>query len=311
MHPEELHHFELLKKKIVSIMQQSYPGINPSISEWKGQEIVDFQEDLLKKVNAHVSEKWFYTHMKAAHRTLPRIDVLNILSKYAGYTNWDDFVFRNGAPLNRRALTAGANRYFFIIPLLLVAVMCIFYLLFRLLSTHEYRFSFYDADTREAITGGTLTVTLLPENESPVSYLCQPGESFVLKTDKSRIRMVVNAPYYKSDTITRLLNKFNRNETVGLHVNDYALMIHYFSTMNVADWKSRRSSLDKMIDDGAMIYQVYDGKKNMGMQLYNKWEFIDRLTMPTGSLRQIDILDTKFSAGKISVLRFRINNEQK
>ena len=88
-------YFEELKKKIVAMMQQSYPGINPSISEWRGQEITDFQEELLRKANAHISEKWFYNHMKSVSRTLPRIDVLNLLCKYAGYANWDDFVFKN------------------------------------------------------------------------------------------------------------------------------------------------------------------------------------------------------------------------
>jgi len=93
-------------------MQQNHPGINPSISEWRGQEIVDFQEDLLGKVNAQISEKWFYTHMKSEHRSLPRIDVLNFLSKYAGYENWDDFKFKNSNLLQRKVVAKNPNRYF-------------------------------------------------------------------------------------------------------------------------------------------------------------------------------------------------------
>jgi hypothetical protein len=81
---------------------------------------------------------------------------------------------------------------------------------------------------------------------------------------------------------------------VSLHANDYALMIHYFSSMNVGDWQNRRTHLDKIIDDRAMIYQVYNQKRAIGMELYNKWEFIDKLTIPSGSLKQIEILDTKF-----------------
>ena len=65
MQNQDIQIFGLLKQKIAARMQQSFPGINPSISEWKGQEIVDFQEELLHKVNAHISEKWFYTHIKA------------------------------------------------------------------------------------------------------------------------------------------------------------------------------------------------------------------------------------------------------
>jgi hypothetical protein len=32
----DLQIFGILKQKIVEQMQQSYPGINPSIAEWKG-----------------------------------------------------------------------------------------------------------------------------------------------------------------------------------------------------------------------------------------------------------------------------------
>jgi len=290
-------------------MQQNHPGINPSISEWRGQEIVDFQEDLLGKVNAQISEKWFYTHMKSEHRSLPRIDVLNFLSKYAGYENWDDFKFKNSNLLQRKVVAKNPNRYFIIIPVLLIVILGIFYLLFRLISTREYQFCFYDADTRESITNCAIDVTLLMDDESPVHYLCQPGECFTVKTNTRKIKMVVGAPYYRTDTISRILKRFNRNETIKLHANDYVLMIHYFSTMSVEDWKKRRSSLDEMIDDGAMIYQVHNNKKTAGMQLYDKWEFIDKLTMPSGNLKNIEILDTKLIDDKISILRFTINDQ--
>ena len=73
---------------------QSYPGIDREISNWKGQEITDFQEELIKRVNGQLSEKWFYTHMKGESESLPRIDVLNMLSQYAGYNNWQDFRYK-------------------------------------------------------------------------------------------------------------------------------------------------------------------------------------------------------------------------
>ena len=59
-------------------MLRSYPGMSASIADWKGQDIVNFQEELLRKVNAHISEKWFYTHMKSDQDKLPRIDMLNV-----------------------------------------------------------------------------------------------------------------------------------------------------------------------------------------------------------------------------------------
>lgn len=300
-------------------MQESYPGINPNISEWKGQEITDFQEELLKCVNAHISEKWFYTHMKSVSKSLPRIDVLNLLSKYAGYANWDDFVFKNkdlieasqsGQPAMPEATKPSAltaNRYFLFIPVTALVIILIFFGVFKLFNTREYKFCFYDADTKEPITNTKIEVKVLTEGESPLTIYCRPDGCFFLKTDKSKVRLVVSAPYYQPDTITRIVKKLQPNEIINLHANDYALMIHYFSQMKVDDWGKRRTRLENMIADEAMIYQLHGmNKEASGMELLNKQEFIDKLTMPSGSLKNIEVLDTKMSDGKIIVLRFRV-----
>lgn len=304
MENKNLKIFRLLKQKIAVQMQQSYPGINPLMSEWKGQDIVDFQEELLHKVNAHISEKWFYTHIKSENPTLPRIDILNLLSKYVGYSNWDEFKFKNQEQEIVSVSTKNANRYFFYVPLLVILILAIFFALVKLFSTRDYIFRFYDADTREPIINNIIEVSLIREGESPVSYLCRPDGSFILKTDKTKVHFIVKTPYYQTDTIIRTLDKFNRKETVKLHPNNYALMIHYFSRMNVKDWQKRREQLDQMISDSAMIYQVFD-KGITGLELYNKWEFINKMTLPSKSLKDIEILDTKYQGNKISIIRFR------
>ena len=308
-------YFEVLKKRIVAMMQQSYPGINPSISDWKGQEITDFQEDLRIRANANISEKWFYTHMKSGKSTIPRIDLLNLLSRYAGYANWDDFIFKSsdiiGSEPQAGSSIKSANRFFILVPLMAIAIVLIFYGLFRLFNTREYTFCFYDADTREPVTSNKIEILLLRDGESPVNYSCGPDGCFRLKTDQSRIKMVVTAQYYQTDTIIRILKKLELNEAVNLHTNDYALMIHYFSMMKVDDWEKRKKRLEAMIDDAAMIYQVVNDKEATGMALYNKPEFIDKMTMPSGSLKNIEILGSRFRNEKIMLLRFRINDKKK
>jgi len=297
------------------MMQKSYPGINPSIAEWKGQEITDFQEDLRIRVNAHISEKWFYTHMKSLQPSVPRIDMLNLLSKYAGFANWDDFVFKNSDVISNNPPEVSAQksitRFFYLVPLMVLVIVALFYGLFRIFNTREYRFCFYDADTREPITNSQIEVTLLLEGETPVHNLTGSDGCFLLKTDKSLIRMVVKAPYYRTDTIMRMVRKLNRNEMVMLHADDYSLMIHYFSMMKVDDWAKRRNRLEAMINDAAMICQVFNGKEATGMALYNKEEFIDKMTMPSGSLKNIEILSSQMRENKIMVLRFRINEKKR
>jgi len=285
-------------------MRQSYPGINPVISEWKGQEIVDFQEELSRNVNAHISEKWFYNHMKTDSPSLPRIDMLNLLSRYAGYANWDDFKYKHADHSFPVPSPSTSNRYFFYVPALVVVVLGILFLFFKLFSSREYTFRFYDADTAEPITNTIIEVSVLLPGQSPVSHLCRPNGSFTIKTDKTVIRFMVESPYYETDTIIRILDKFNRDETVKLRPDNYALMIHYFSTMNVKDWKDRRDQLSRMIADSALIFQVFE-KETIGVELYSKWEFINKLTLPSSGLKNIEILDTRYQEDKISMIRFR------
>lgn len=304
MKSKDFQTFDLLKKKIVERMQQSFPGINPAISAWKGQEITDFQEELLEKVNAHISEKWFYNHVKSEQETLPRIDMLNLLSKYAGYSNWEDFKYHHTGQDIIANPSANANKYFLYVPLFVLSSLLIFYLLFKTVSTKDYKFQFYDADTRKPVSNTIVEVNVLVEGESPKNYLCSQDGIFSLRTDKANVHFVVKSPYYQTDTILRLLDKFNRYEIIQLRPDNYAMMIQYFSTMNVKDWQKRRDQLNLMIADSALIYQVYD-KESVGVELFNKWEFINKLTLPSTGLKDIDILDTRYRKDKISLIRFR------
>ena len=43
--------FELLKTEITACFFESNSASSPDISEWKGQDIVTFQEDLFEKIN--------------------------------------------------------------------------------------------------------------------------------------------------------------------------------------------------------------------------------------------------------------------
>ena len=301
--------FGLLKQNIVSTMQESFPGINPTISHWKGQAITDFQEDLLVKVNAHISEKWFYNHIKTENESLPRIDILNLLSKYVGYSNWDDYVYNNTDSIQVEKNIPQANRMFIIIPIAVIIIMMMMYFLFNYISQKdsEYHFDFYDTYTKEAIVNKRTEIIVLSDNESPMHYLSDSSGNVVFKTNANVLTMVVSTPYYITDTIIRILRNFDNEQSIGMKVNDYALILHYFSEMNVADWQKRRRYLSKIIDDDAIIYQVLNDHNKFGMALYNKMEFIDKLTMPSGSLRNIEILDTQFKEEKIALLRFRVN----
>ena len=104
-------------------------------------------------------------------------------------------------------------------------------------------------------------------------------------------------------------NKSIDEEQIQLKTNDYALMIHLFSKSKVTNWRKRRQQLGLMLTDDARIYQVYEDGKT-GMELFNKKEFIDKLTTPTKSLKSIEIIETIYTGDKISIMRFKQNQDE-
>ena len=88
----DLLHFEQLKKDVQAQYLKEYTPSYDDISKWKGIDIIYFQEDLRKKAKGNISEKSFYTYFKNSPVTkLPRIDMLTLLSIYAGYSSWYEF----------------------------------------------------------------------------------------------------------------------------------------------------------------------------------------------------------------------------
>jgi hypothetical protein len=92
----DLLHFEQLKTKVQEEYLKNNTPSDDNISKWKGIDIIYFQEDLRKKAKGNISEKSFYTYFKTSPvAKLPRIDMLNILSIYAGYNSWYEFKKQN------------------------------------------------------------------------------------------------------------------------------------------------------------------------------------------------------------------------
>lgn len=88
----EFLHFEQLKKEIQAQYLKNHTPSYDDISKWKGIDIIYFQEDLRKIAKGNISEKSFYTYFKSSTiNKLPRIDMLNLLSLYAGYASWFEF----------------------------------------------------------------------------------------------------------------------------------------------------------------------------------------------------------------------------
>ena len=309
MSKQDLKYFKILKKEVAKTLRQNF-SVDLDIEKWKRQEILYLQDDLLDKVNGRISEKWFYTHIKTETIKLPRIDMLNILCEYSGYQNWNDLKSKFEIETDQ-TLPQSTKKKKPVVIILILLLLSIIFISYQFIPKNKtYKFCFIDANLKAPIKNSPIWIVVINKNESPMITQCDSNGCFSLVTKEEQIQFVVRSPYYKTDTITRIVhNKDIKEEQIQLRTNDYALMIHLFSKSKVTNWRKRRNQLSLMLTDDARIYQVYEDEKT-GMELFNKKEFIDKLTTPTKSLKSIEIIETIYSGDKISIMRFKQKQDE-
>ena len=304
----ERYHFERLKERIAEVRADG--GSIKPVAEWSGRDIRSFQEDLEAKVKGSISEKWFYTHMKRSDQEkLPRIDTLDLLSRYVGSESWE--AFKAEAPYEKEngsgdggITKKGARRTG---PLILLGFLLIGIgsIPFWWNGERSYQLCFVNADTGERIRNERIELRLMKEGESALSLRCDSNGCAELSLRKERFRLIVNAPYYKTDTIVRKALQSKGSERIPLEADDQALLIGHYSQSAPKDLEKRRKRLDRILAEDARIFQVL-GEEQRGVEMYNKQEFIDKLTMPLQSLQRIEILETdRNEEGRIRTIRFR------
>ena len=382
----DLLHFEQLKTEVQNQYLADHTPSFDDISKWKGIDIIYFQEDLRKKAKGNISEKSFYTYFKNTPvNKLPRIDMLNILSVYAGYMSWYDFKKNNlfadeilkdheenneseptevekqveistnpveetisdkiqpktvekepFSPIENPILqknntvsqevenknvnlttydTDDKNSTFsFVKKYLWLGISAVLAILVGLLGfkdellSKKYYYSFIDADRNSKINA-ELQVQILKKNESPILYVAKPNEPFVYTTKSKSLTMVVSSPYYKTDTIQRNLETAPEAENIELKPNDYAIMLFYYSK-SLKDLKKKRESLNYLINDNALIYQVFDNQF-YGVETMDKQRYINLVTLPSTSLENLDVIDTQADkSGKIVMIKFKIDTDE-
>ena len=383
----DLLHFEQLKNEVQTQYLENHTPSHDDISRWKGIDIIYFQEDLRKIAKGNISEKSFYTYFKNSPVTkLPRIDMLNILSVYAGYVSWYDFkknhlfadeILKEGDDLDENEVeelektvenspveeakiptseispkteekafeTTTVNSYLqisatdnqtkkqrnenlstydtseqkstfsLVKKYLWLGISGVLAVIVGLLGfkdelfSKKFYYSFIDADRNSKINA-ELQVQILKENESPILYVAKPNEPFVYTTKSKNLTMVVSSPYYRTDTIQRNLDTAPEAENIELKPNDYAIMLFYYSK-SIKDLKKKRESLNYLISDNALIYQVYDNE-TYGVETMDKQRYINLVTLPSTSLENLEVIETKNDlSGKINMIKFKITTNEK
>ena len=291
--------FKALKKAVALTFLKEHPASLPEISQWKGDDIVRFQEDLLEKVKGRVSEKWFYTYFKNTPDKLPRIDILNLLSQYAGYQNWADFK-QNHISLPETSKTSGNYKKYFLAGIVLV-VLGIFGIIFWQQSqVKQVHFCF---DTSVDLSKQVEVRQILPDESEkllPVKNHC------VSLNTGGQVQLKITSPYYADKIIKRKIEQDNYHEIIQLQPDLIAFLLQHYSDSDTENWQKRRQWLQQIISDKAMIFQQLQDQGSI--ELYDKDEFIAGLCIPTGWLKHIEILEIAYQNNQVIKLRFRLKN---
>jgi hypothetical protein len=310
MNTETQRCFLALQQAVERRFHEAHAPFDLPIADWKGQDIVAFQEHLRQEVQGQVSEKWFYTHVKQSQDRLPRIDVLNLLSAYVGEQNWASFVaarreaveeVKAEAPVAPIPLRSKAFSWKILALSLGLLVAGGWLIMARQASVH--RFCFVSADTGLPLQADQVEVWQVLPGESLLALAVQATGCVEVKSSDSEIRLIMQGSYFLSDTLIRQKESALPEETIPIYTDDYAQMIHYFSSNQLDDWQKRRRQLEEMFADQARIIQI-DPQNQYAMEMYNKAEFVNKLSLPIRSLGQIEVLETRYEGPRIVYLRF-------
>ena len=291
--------FEKLKKEITRTFLLENTTLSEDISQWRGEEIVKFQEDLLNKVKGRVSEKWFYNYFRNTPEKLPRIDMLNLLSKYAGYENWADFRNKNSSSVKLKSL----KKIYWISGILFLSILLAWNLTDLTDKPRQIKLCFVDEN-------------LNPVNETVIIKVYDPEERVFrsppensclsFETPHDSVSVEIKSAYYLPKKIV-LHTRENTQRKIMLLTDVNALIFRRYSNKPKTDKKKIQKRLENLIADDAIIYQQWFGE-DKGIEIYSKEEFIAQLLTPTSLVKHIEILDKKYKNGKIYRLRFSVKN---
>ncbi len=279
---------------------------NEVLRDLENSEVVELPPDI--EIDQEFSEEVPEKVIFAPDPALTNTDLQNSTSDYQPDS-------QNTAELSKRVNPDSSSKLSMLRKYIWLGISAVLAVLVGLLIfkdelfSKKFYYSFIDADRNSKINA-ELQVQILKENESPILYNAKPNEPFVYTTKSKELTMVVSSPYYRTDTIQRNLESAPEAETIELKPNDYAIMLFYYSK-SIRDLKKKRETLNQLISDEALIYQVYENE-TYGVETMDKQRYINLVTLPSTSLEKLEVIDTKNDINnRIIMIKFKIASDEK
>lgn len=292
----DLEIFYQLKKSVLEHYQNSHPYFNGSWKSFSSQDILNLIDDIQLKTKQSVSEKWIYTHLKPeTNEKLPRKDMLDILSVYAGKSGWDEFKFVDNSNDNKNVNVKSSSNKKFGILLLIFGVLIVGFLIWKFTANNEQKLEFQNSFTKDSIAKDDVKAFIVEDSiEKPIDL-----KSPTLNLEKGT-KVVIKSPLYKQKEI--IISPSQSLSRVELNPNDFAMMLKAFMKSDIKDWQTRKEQLNKILSDNLEVMVMLEN--DLGAEYFNKTEFSQKVVIPTASLKKLKIVELKQEKdNKISFLR--------
>ncbi|MFA7470603.1 MAG: hypothetical protein WCY63_08505 [Weeksellaceae bacterium] len=290
----ELDNFQQLKKRILETYQKSYPYFRGGWKRFSSKDIRQLIDLIEIQLKEKVSEKWIYTHLKPESNVkLPRKDMLDIFSKFCGFADWDEFVFKNQVKTkteNEIYTEINPSKSFFRSWFWLLMIPAMVALV--------YWFPKNKSESKTLEIKNEFTQEPIPTEEIKV-YEIQEDVKIPLEIEDSKIEVTegkqkirIESPYFE----TKEVEISTSDDEILIKPEDYAMVLKHFIQSELKDWEDRKEKSDKILSDELEVIVLL--KDNLGAEYLNKDEFSGKLIVPTSETRKMKILNIETNAQK-------------
>ena len=295
---EELNVFQQLKRDVLIQYKEHHPYFEGNWKTFSSQDIKNLIDLISESINENISEKWIYTHLKPEdNKKLPRKDMLDILSKFVGYTGWDEYIFKNREvslkSIGEEKSNSRTKKFiFFFLGFILIAVI----VYYKFFSNNLKVIKVEEKYTNEALKNDVEVLIVKDSNEVPVKIV---NSKIEIPADEDT-KVKFKSPFYKEKIVN--VNS-SSNQKVQLELNDYAMILKGFMKADIKDWQTRKEQLNIILDDNLEVLVMLNN--NLGAEYFNKEEFIELVTVPSASLKKMKIIELKSNekTDKINFIR--------
>jgi len=302
----DLEVFHELKKNVLLNYQKHYPFFSGSWKNFSSKDILQLIDLVEQEQKSTVSEKWIYTHLKPeTNEKLPRKDMLDIFSKFCGFSGWDEFHHQKTKTeiqdkTEFSALKNSEKKSYLKIGILVGAVLLLGFL--------GWFFGFRKKENREIVITNSFNGKEIPKDEIKVYEITDNSkkdisldEKSAIKSGKDSVKIVVESPFYKTKTVEIIPNK--EATEIQLQPNDNAMAIKAFLSADIKDWKTRKSQLETMLSDDTEVIVML--KNNLGAEYFNKEDFIKQILVPSERIKKWKIVELKNDDEKVNFIRIQ------